>query len=142
MMTSRASPGIDPQWDSDCELICHYLIDRKPTGELIGRYREAMRVKFSDRALSDVEWCWLRRHPRALPFLDAAAGLLQPSSPLRQRVYLMMAILEAAPALSDRFLPRARSTPVLLVEVGWNVARAATKAIVGVPMLLWARRAR
>jgi nucleoside-diphosphate-sugar epimerase len=137
-----STSGDDPQWEHDCKLICRYLVNCDATADLIGRYQNAMRLKFSATELQDAEWRWLRGHPRALPLLDAAAGLLQPASALRRRVYLMMAILEAVPAHADRFLPRARSTPVLLAEVAWNTLCALANVVLGTPLLLWVRRSR
>jgi NADH dehydrogenase len=142
----RSDPSVvpedDPQWAGDCQLICRYLIDRDATSDVVERYRMAMRLKFSAAQLADAPWRWVRRHPRTLPLLDAAAALLEPTSPLRRRVYLMMAILETVPAHADQFLPRPRGTGALIVEVGWSVACAAIKALVGLPLLAWARRSR
>ena len=121
-------------------MIFSYLLDGEPTADLVARYRAAVRLKLSGTDPDDAEWRWARRHPRALPFLDAAAALVRPRSSLRERVYLMTAILETAPAHAEQFLPRPRSIAPLIAELSWNAARASANAALGLPLLAWARR--
>src|SRR5262249_19089452 len=75
----RHREGIS-HWTQDCRLISHYLIDREPTGDLIERYCAAMKMNMSSSDMNDAEWRWLRRHPRSLRYLDAAAGFARPHS--------------------------------------------------------------
>jgi len=129
----------DRQLERDCRMIFSALIDGEPTPDLIARYRTAVRLKIPAHDRDDAEWRWVRRHPRALPLLDAAAALVRPRSPLRQRMYLMTAILETAPAHAGQFLPRTQSISSLITVLAWNAVRALGNAAVGLPLLAWAR---
>lgn len=81
-----------------------------------------------------------RRHPAAIPFLDAAAALEGIEPPWRKRVLLMASILEAMPLHASLFLP-ARAHPVVLVIrlVGHGLL-ALGRAAVGAPLYLVLRR--
>jgi len=118
--------------------IARYLIGQVPSPELQRRYAAACRARLP--AGADVELEFARRHPGSWPFLDAATGLFQPHSVVRQRVFIMAALLEASPEHAEFFLkPPAR--PVKLIAcVAWQGIRSVVKAAVGVPLLLWARR--
>jgi hypothetical protein len=81
--------------------------------------------------------------PWSVPFLDAAAGLLAPSSRLRAKILVMAAILETTPALADEFLPQSDvplgTLALRLVAAG---LAAAGYALGGVALLPVARRSR
>jgi nucleoside-diphosphate-sugar epimerase len=133
-------PENDIQLARDCRVISCYLIDREPTNDLIERYCAAMRLRLPDSDGDDAEWRWARRYPRVLPYLDAAAALVRPRSSLRQRIYLMAAILETAPAHAEQFLPPTRTTAGLIAGLIWNASRATVNAAIGLPLQAWARR--
>jgi NADH dehydrogenase len=135
-----AQPENDVQLARDCRVISCYLIDREPTNDLIERYCAAMRLRLPGSDGDDAEWRWARRYPRVLPYLDAAAAFVRPRSSLRQRIYLMAAILETAPAHAEQFLPRTRTTAGLIAGLIWNASRATVNAAIGLPLLAWARR--
>jgi len=138
---SRPAPTeSDLQLAHDCRVISGYLIDCEPTIDLIERYCVAMRQRLPGSDLDDAEWRWARRYPRVLPYLDAAAGLVRPQSSLRQRIYIMVAILETAPAHAEQFLPRTRATTGLIAGLIWNATRATVNTAIGLPLLAWARR--
>lgn len=136
----QAPTDSDLQMERDCRLISGYLIGREPTIDLIERYCAAIRLKLPAPGVDDAEWRWIRRHHSALPYLDAAAALVWPRSPLRQRIYLMTAILETTPAHAEQFLPRTQTSAELIAGLIWNSARTGVNAAIGLPLLAWARR--
>lgn len=126
----------------DCRLLVLYLTDREPTIELMERYRNATELKLRDPGVDEAEWHCAQRNPRLLPYLDAAAALVRPQSTLRQRIYLMAALLETLPVFSDEFLPRQRKPLDLLASVIWNATTSTVKAAIGLPLLALVRRFR
>ncbi len=118
--------------------IARYLIGRAPSLELQHRYAAACRVRLREGA--DVELEFARRHPYSWPFLDAATGLLRPYSGVRERVFLMAAVLEASPEHAEFFLKPPEKPLKLITRVAWQGIRSVVLAAVGVPLLFWARR--
>lgn len=133
----------DRELKEEAVLITKYLLDYSPTEELCKRYIEANRVlldNYNSKSNSH-ELGFIRLHPWALPFIDAAAGLLSPGSIVRKKVLLMAAILETSPVYADYFLHRADNHLSLLVNIVWNGLRIVFKLSVGIPIYILARRA-
>ena len=92
----------------EARVFARYLVRAEPAPELVARYADAMAALFpeppppADAALVR----FASERPWSVPFLDAAAGLIAPSSRLRAKILVMAAILETTPALADEFLPR------------------------------------
>lgn len=118
--------------------ISRYLMDVDPPPELVNRYVAATRKLLGDAAAS--EWEFVRRHPRLLPYLDAAAGVFSPRSLLRNKILLAAAILEASPAYAEFFLEEREGRFRVLRVLIWQGLRSAVKLAVGVPLLQLARR--
>lgn len=78
----------------------------------------------------------------ALPFLDAATGLLNRQALLRNKILLMLGLLETTPEHVDFFTPRQCSRPRLVARLGWWVVRMAGKLLGGLILYPWAKRAR
>jgi hypothetical protein len=119
-------------------VIAQYLIGQTPSSELQDRYAAACRARLQDDA--DVELQFARRHPRFWPFLDAATGILRPHSTVRQRVFLMAALLEATPEYAEFFLKPPEKPLRLMARVAWQGTRGVARIAVGIPLLFWARR--
>ena len=81
------------------------------------------------------------RHAWSLPFLDAAAPFVRGAEDLRARVLLMAAVLEASPEYAADFLPRDASRARIIVALAGHAIAAGARMIVGVPLLLFVRRA-
>jgi hypothetical protein len=94
--------------DGEADQLARYLVGRSAPPELAARYRAANGAIWAgaparrEAALVD----FVRRHPWSLPYLDAAAALVQPGGRLRGKVLVMAAVLETSPALAEEFLPR------------------------------------
>ena len=123
---------------ADFKLIARYLIDADPPAELANRYVAAHRELFGDVAAP--EWEFVRQHPRALPYLDAAAGVLARQSLLRKKILLAAAILEASPAYADFFLAEVEGRIRILGLLAWQGALGVGKLALGAPLLLAVRR--
>lgn len=117
--------------------LCRYLIGEAPSPALAERYGQALSALFPGEAPSPALSAALRS-PAALALLDAATALRAPDDPLHKRLLLMTALLEASPDYAlDHFLPRAKSCLPLVLGLAWNGARAAAKALLGIPLLVW-----
>ena len=123
---------------ADFKLIAGYLIDADPPAELADRYVAAHRELFGDVAAP--EWEFVRRHPRALAYLDAAAGVFARQSLLRKKILLAAAILEASPAYADFFLAEVEGRTRILGLLAWQGALGVGKLALGAPLLLAVRR--
>ena len=119
--------------------LARYLMGVEPVPEILSRYVSGSRELWAD-APDEPELRWWRRHPCLLPVLDAAAGLMYPQSLLRKKVLLMTAILETTPEHAEFFLRAPPRMPWVLAVLAVRGAWAVAKAIVGLPVLWWARR--
>jgi hypothetical protein len=128
----------DQRAAADFRLIANYLLDRDPPAEMIDRYVAAHRELLG--VASSPEWEFVRRHPRALPYLDAAAGMFAPQSLLRKKMLLAGAILEASPAYARFFLAEVEGRARLLGLLLWQGALGVGKLALGAPLLVVARR--
>jgi hypothetical protein len=83
-----------------------YLVKRLPDESAVALYVNA--VKNRARAMSEREHerlAFIRRRPWALGLVDAGLALLDSTSELRHRIYIMFSILESSPHYHDRFMP-------------------------------------
>jgi len=93
----------------EAEVIARYLIGISPTAEEKQRYGQAaaecgLRMNESEAAL----WARMMNHPSLIAPIDSALALRNPLSPIRQRIFIMLAILEATPRNANLFLPKSR----------------------------------
>jgi hypothetical protein len=135
-------PCQDGILECEAKTFAQYLLDREPPADLIARYVIATRTLFpstpepSEQAIID----FVRRHEWALPFIDAAAGLLQPRSLLRRKILLLAAVLEASPRFVDDFLPRPSSPIACIVKLVTFGVVAVCKLAIGGLLLALLRR--
>jgi hypothetical protein len=129
-------PQAESPSDREAERFARYLIGEPPLPEEIERYRRAVELRGAwprterDRAL-------LRRmirHPWTIGPIDAGLALADPESPLRFRLCLMLAVLEASPAHCARFLP-APYPKAALVGLAFRMAGAAARSALGLALV-------
>lgn len=129
--------------DREFVLLARYLIGSVPPARFRARYQSGCRALFGDPAPhSAPQSAALRlalRRPVLLPLLDAGCALRRREDPLRQRLLLLTAILEASPEYADVFLPRTLTWPKLLIALPLRGALAVAKAIGGATLLLAVR---
>jgi NADH dehydrogenase len=122
----------------DSCILARYLLDIELPRDLQCRYAAACLKLLGNHA--DPEWSFVQRHPWTLPFIDAGAGMLCPDSGVRQRVFLMTAILEATPLYADFFLAPVPRAPQLVFGMALQFVRCAFKVAVGIPLFTFVRR--
>lgn len=122
----------------EARLFGRYLVGEDPGEPFVERYLAAADTLFSSPPGPVVRFA--RRRPRTLPLLDAASAVVRPRGPLRSRLLVMAAVLEASPAYADVFLPRPAGAVRQLVDVAIAGSVGAAKVVAGLPVLLAARR--
>jgi hypothetical protein len=85
--------------EKEARLFARYLIDCEAPPEMVDRYINANRKLGTDVVIDfDAKMMeFALTHPWSVPFLDAAAGFLQPNALIRKKIYVMTAVLEASP---------------------------------------------
>jgi hypothetical protein len=118
-------------------ILGRYLLGREAPPPALQRYAEGCARLFVDPPSPDdaALVAFAVRHPWSLPCLDAAAGLLRPRSLLRQKLILMLAVLETLPECADDFLPAARPPADVLVRLALSGASAGLKIAAGLLIL-------
>jgi hypothetical protein len=122
-----------------------YLLGgQEATGGALERYAEASRILFpglpTPGDLAVIRF--LERRRWALPFLDAAAGLIDRDSLLRRKLLLTFAILETTPAHADAFTPVPGSRPAVVARLFAAAASSAFKGLAGLLIYPFAKRSR
>ena len=132
------------QLQQEAMLMGRYLLDVDPSAALIQRYVDANQQLLSDKntARDLAPLVFVRRHPWALPYVDAACGLLQPDALLRNKLLVMVAILEATPDHVAAFFPVTLSKPVFLLRLFGLGLSAGGKFALGCLLYPLAMRAR
>lgn len=137
-------PDSSATTEHEARVFGRYLIGQIPPPELIARYVAAVRELFTAPASASdaAQVAFACRHPAALPFLDAAAGLRHPGGLLRSKLLVMSAVLEASPAFADEYLPRTPGRLALLAQLALHGSAAVLQALLGLLLLPIASRAR
>ena len=132
----------DQRLKNESVLIAKYLIGSHLPKELSDRYvsanQELMKNFVPENTYAELDF--ILRHDWTLPFIDAAAGLLLPNSIVRKKVLLMAAILETSPFYASQFFQKPDSALKILIICAWNGFRSIFKLIIGIPILIVARR--
>ena len=114
-----------------------YLIGREPEPVALDRYADGCARLFidppspEDRSLL----AFVARRPWSLPLLDAACGLVRPRSLLRQKLFLMLAILETIPRHAPGFLPGPRARSAALMRLAVTGVAAVAETLAGLALL-------
>lgn len=122
------TPPPDGAMAREASSLSRYLVGEEASPVLAARYAAAV------ARLCPAESAALRAaraRPSRLPYLDAGCALLRPADPLRQRVLVMAAVLEASPDHVDRFLPRDPGRAVLLLQLAAVGLRAVWHSLLG-----------
>jgi hypothetical protein len=132
-----SSPVPTPE---DALRIGRAIVGETPTAEEIARWIDAVAtVALPLAGARDARlWRLARRGGPWTNLVDAGLGLLDPHSPVRHRLYLMLAVLEASPAHVRRFEPRATSPAAAMLGLFARGALGAVRAVVGAVVVAWA----
>jgi hypothetical protein len=116
--------------------IARHLIGEPPRSEEILRWRRA--IDFHDARLARERdrrlWALITRKPWLIGPVDAGLALLDPVSPVRHRLYLMLAVLEASPDHTHHFLMR-NDSALALLALAPRLTLAALRAALGVALV-------
>lgn len=130
--------GADRPLFAEARLFGRYLVGTEPPGDLVRRYADGVRRLLDDAP--DAIVLFVRRHAWALPWLDAALAVRHPDAPLRKRLILMLAVLEASPGSAERFLREPPRRPALALGLAVRAAVIALKIAAGSLLLPFALR--
>jgi hypothetical protein len=111
-----------------------YLIDASPAGELVERYVEATdRLFTGSPSAGDIAVLgFLHAHPWSIGLLDAGTAFTRSAPLLRQKLVVMMAILEATPDFVDQTSQvDGAGLPLLAWRLGRAGVVAGVKLVVG-----------
>jgi nucleoside-diphosphate-sugar epimerase len=122
----------------DFKLITEYLLDTIPSPSSTMRFVAAHQMLLGRQYCA--QWEFVRRYPRSLAYLDAAAGLLAPDSMFRKKIVLAAAILETTPEHAAFYLQEVNGRSRLLWLLSSRVIISVGKLTVGVPLWLIASR--
>jgi hypothetical protein len=136
----KAPPAAQAELDREARRFGRYLVGEVPPREFIDRYIAAHKARREDLQLPSVAVDVVARRPWLIPWLDAACAVLRPDDALRRKLLLMVAVLECSPHYADRFLPKRRSVPLLIIELAWIGLRSAILALGGIVVFWWALR--
>ena len=131
-MESARPAGVE----REARILARYLIGEEPRPEEAGHYALAIESvalpleRERDRRL----WALAMRSTTAIGLVDAGLALVDPYSPVRQRVCLMLAVLEASPAHTRHFLS-APYPRVALLGLGLRMAGAALRSACGLALV-------
>lgn len=90
---------------NEADVVCRYLTDKPATGSIRELYSRAF--DFKDLNLSGREdrvWAKMIKFPFIIPFVDAGLASSKPSSVIRKRIFVMLAIAETQPEYADCFI--------------------------------------
>jgi hypothetical protein len=144
MQAGGLRPGGDDEQTlrEEARRFARYPLACDPGPQVIESYARAHGVLFegpaAPREAALIRFC--RRHPRSLPFLDAAAGVLAPEALLRKKLLVLSALLETTPRFVDRYLPAPRGKVALILELLGLGALAGLRFLVGAALWPLARR--
>ncbi|MCE7974955.1 MAG: hypothetical protein DYG92_11640 [Leptolyngbya sp. PLA1] len=137
-------PDAPDQLIAEGRLLTRYVLGRTPPDDAASRYAAAVRARLDSKPLHDPIGAAAVRRPLMLPLLDAACGVVAPSSPLRARLLVAAAVTETLPQCAHEYLPRPMPRATLLLSLLAAGTTAALKLVVGLPLyfLLGGRRDR
>lgn len=116
----------------EADRIALYIVGKHAGESEKALYARAMRTL--DPVMTEAEsalWSSMVRSRRRMAWADAGLALLRPSSVIRRRLLVMVAILEASTAYADQFLPR-RYPPIKAIGVAASAVRGAFRGVAGV----------
>jgi hypothetical protein len=127
---------IDGRAAHEAAILGRYVVDRNVDHRSIELYVRARPASATGVDARIERFAF--EHRWTLGALDAALALCRPKSPLRKKLILMTAILEACPEYCDEFLSKqTRGWPAFAVLGA--LIRAAVRALFGL-LLLWTIR--
>ena len=94
----------------EAQVLSRYLVGEKCLPEIESRYKDAiskLQVNLNDRQKQTWQRMLLLRFYMKL--IDSGLAVAEPDSLLRQRIFIMLCLLETSPAYTEYFLDRERN---------------------------------
>jgi hypothetical protein len=116
----------------EAAVIARCLVGRDATPPQQQRYAAAVsRHGFAFAAREQRLWRRMLAHPRLYSAVDGALALVRPDSGIRQRGYIMLAVLEASPEHADLFLAVRRPAPLVVLTALGTAIAGASRTLLG-----------
>lgn len=117
-----------------------YLISEDPTPAEVDRYARACERFGLGESRADPVLAACMRHSSWVGLLDGACALMEPHHPLRRKLAVLTAILEASPEHVESFLPPSGGRLRCLLVLATSAILAGFRATLGLPLLISLRR--
>ena len=115
----------------EAEIISLYLIGESPSEKEVGLYEEALMKKgITLNSKEEKLWQLLIRFPFLIGFIDGGLYFIDPTSNIRKKMYIMLAILEASTLHTKYFLSRDFSI-FYLIKIMFSSIRGIYRGILG-----------
>jgi hypothetical protein len=112
-------------------IFSNYLIGVAPDDPATSLYIKALRYRPGDVSKIDkARLAFVRNNPWMVRFVDSGLALVDPSSEVRRRIYIMFSVLEASPHYHNKFLPARRKWWYIFV-VGLIGVKGVLKTAIG-----------
>ena len=111
LVMKQLSKKIRMQFPDEARILTRYLAGREPDEKSVFLYTDAVdktALPFNNRQRR--KWQKCIANPWLLPYVDSALAWNDPFHPIRNRIFIMVSILETRPAFQDLFLPVARNS--------------------------------
>lgn len=131
MISKETSDNLDLQ----ATIFSRYLVNKLPNKLSRSLYQKLVSddsLIVSDRDLKLLHF--VEHNPWSIGLVEAGLVFVRPESALRQRLYIMLAILESMPEYHKDFLPKEASY-LYLINVVWYGLRGFVKAIMGIILI-------
>jgi hypothetical protein len=140
--TLADTPRAYPLLTDEAHAFARYLVGQDAPADMLERYSAASASLIPEAPTSSEQamLTFCLRHRWTLPAIDAAAGPLRPDCLLRKKIYLMAAVLEAAPDFASDFLPREAPLWMLAAELAASILSSGLKVAFGLALLPLAER--
>jgi hypothetical protein len=117
--------------DNEAQVLSHYLIGEKCSDQTAEHYTEALQKLNATFTESEQKtWSSMIGFTFYLKLVDSGLAVINPQSPLRKRIFIMLTLLESSPDHVKYFLPQERSI-WYLIPLGFKAALSAWFMIAG-----------
>lgn len=112
--------------------ISTYLVGKPCSKILVDRYILAHQKQTILIAQMDQKmWNWTLKSRFRMACIDSGLALTQPKSPIRRKIFTMLAILEASVDFTDYFLPASQPALIVFLKLVFQGTKAVACAIIG-----------
>ncbi|MBX7180881.1 MAG: hypothetical protein K1X82_02120 [Bacteroidia bacterium] len=113
-----------------------YLLGKPCSSTLVERYIRAHQKHEIKLEHKDVKlWKWALNGRFWMACIDSGLALVQPKSPIRRKIFTMLAILEASVENTSFFLPTAQSPFVVWVKLFQQGVKAVFFSLLGLVLV-------